>query len=230
MKLDFAGGSGANGAVDGQKYLLFCSDPTVAFDTTEYVVNGDGDQSHEFKAPAGAGRIEIDVALAGAPAAGGNTVISSFVAMRQAAAPAPTPPAGNQPAGPSSGISLATNGALGSGAAVTFICLALAFIIGTPVVFGIVMGIIGMTSEKPTTVDFGELLLGGDEVVSEGLDIHMEATVDVEADKLIKADDAGSLLGRAKAAWTTAIAPKCADGSTVDPATSLCADGSPPVP
>jgi len=150
--------------------------------------------------------------------------------MHQAAAPAPTPPAGNQPAGPSSGITLATNGALGTGAAVTFICLALAFIIGTPVVFGITMGIIGMTSEKPTTVDFSDIMFGGDEVVAEGLDIHAEVKVDVGAEQLIKGDDAGTLLGRAKAAWTTAVAPKCADGSTVDPATSLCADGSPPVP
>lgn len=224
VKLDFAGGPGSNGAVDGEKYLLVCSDPTVVFDKTEYIVVGDADQSCEFKAPAGIGKVDILVALEGTPATGGNTPIASFTAMRQGT-PAAVP-SGTPATPPATGVTVAANGWLGIGAAVALISLLFVFVIGAPVVIGSVLGYIGMTREKPTSIS--DVVLGGDDVSVKGLDL----TVGLKADELSKTDGVGqqALLENLKTIWAEAIVPKCTDGSTPDPTTKLCTDGSKPIP
>jgi hypothetical protein len=220
VKLDFAGGPGTNGANNGDKYLLICTDPAVVFDRTEYTVVNDTDQSCEFRAPAGIGQIDIVVALEGTPATG-NTPIGSFTVMRQGTpAVPPAPPA----APPTPGVTVAANGWMTVGVLALLVSLGLAFIIGFPVVIGSVLGYIGMTSEEPTSLS--DIVVGEDAVSVKGLDMSFE----LKADELSRSDgvDQTAMAEELRKIWVDAVALKCADASTPNPTSGLCTDGSKP--
>jgi len=221
VKLAFAGGPGTNGAADGDKYRLICSDPGVSFDSTEYTVSGDADQSHEFKAPAGTSRFTLDVVKVGVPPAG-NTPVATFTVVRQAT-PAPAQPgagAGTPPQTPTPTTPVApVVQGLRFGGDIGWIgTIGLLLLIGIPALFGGVMLYKSFTTtpagQNNETLFTGLVEMFSEGIDAEGLDVDMSSglKVNVTADKL----------------KTGLRPPTCADASTPDALTGLCADGSTP--